>query len=296
MLVGLKRALRGENLSAVVNVGDDDEIYGVRVCPDIDIVTYWLAGIADIERGWGIRDDTFKVVDSLAPLGEEAWFRLGDRDLATCLHRTSRLADGVTLSAITAEIATSLGAGVDVLPATDDRLRTKIETLEGRLLSFQEFFVAQRAEPSVTRVLYEGEDSAKPAPGVLDAIHDADVVVMCPSNPLLSIGPILAVAAIREALAEHPRVVAVTPLVQGRALKGPADRMMRDIAGESSASAVARLYSDVCDLFVVDVRDPAEVARVQGLGIRAVALDSVMSDHAAAERFARALLDHVGEL
>src|SRR5687767_11975649 len=183
LLVGLQRALPDGALAAVVNTGDDAVIYDVHVSPDVDIVTYWLSGLADTQRGWGLKDDTFAVIDSMARLGVETWFRLGDRDLATCMHRTSLLRQGLTLSTITDGIRVALGIPSRILPMSDDQVATRIDTLDGRTLDFQEYFVKERCEPGVARVRFAGIADAKPAPGVIEVLQDADVVVLCPSNP-----------------------------------------------------------------------------------------------------------------
>jgi LPPG:FO 2-phospho-L-lactate transferase len=293
LLVGLSRALGGadDELAAIVNIGDDAVIYGVHVSPDVDIVTYWLAGIADFDRGWGIAGDTFNVVEALAELGRETWFRLGDRDFATCLFRTERMRGGASLSAVTDEIRRALGVEARVLPATDDTVRTNVITTDGRTLEFQEYFVKERFEPEVTEVLFAGAADAKPAPGILDTIASADTVVVCPSNPVVSVGPMLALPGIRDALRVHPKVVAVTPIVRGRALKGPADRLLASTVGDSSASAVARMYADFLDTFVVDATDAEETERVSDLGVNAVTRDTLMTDHGRAEALARSLLE-----
>lgn len=292
LLVGLQRALdRTGELTAIVNTGDDAEIYGLHVSPDVDIVTYWLAGLADTERGWGMRGDTFHVVEGLAGLGSESWFRLGDGDLATCLYRTQRLAAGATMTGVTAEIARALGVGPRVLPMSDDKVRTRVITSDGRSLEFQEYFVKERTQPEVSEIVLEGIAEAAPAPGVLDAIASAQRVILCPSNPIVSIGPILALRGVRDALRERGDVIAVTPIVEGAALKGPADRMLKSLGSEVSAAGVARLYADFVETFVVDERDSDEMAKVEALGIGATSTDTVMSDHDAVQRLARALLD-----
>lgn len=292
LLVGLQRALADEaELTAVVNTGDDASIYGVHVSPDLDIVTYWLAGLADTERGWGLRGDTFDLVDSLAALGGEAWFRLGDRDFATCIYRTRRLVQGVSLSTATEEIRRALGVGPRVIPMTDEPVRTRILTGDGRMLDFQEYFVKERCEPVVRQIRFDGIDDAAPAPGVLEAIAGAEAVILCPSNPMVSIGPILALPGVRQTLREHRRVTAVSPIIGGAALKGPADQMLASLGHDVTAAGVAALYSDFLDAFVVDETDAAEVASIESSGQRAVALDTVMTDHDASERLAKALLD-----
>ena len=290
LLVGLQPLL-GRSLSAIVNTGDDDTMYGVHVSPDVDIVTYWLAGIADTERGWGLRDDTFEVVDALGRMGVGNWFRLGDRDLATCILRTERLAAGASLGEVTREVATRLGVEASVLPMTDDRVRTQIVTSSGERLDFQEYFVGRRADVSVSEIIYSGIDSARPAPGVIEALTGADVVILCPSNPLLSLAPILGLDGVRETLRAHERVVGISPLVGGRALKGPADRLMRDLGLEPSASGVAALYSDFCTDFVIDRRDQSEADKVAALGMDVIVEDTILDDQGAAQRLAAALLE-----
>lgn len=290
LLIGISRALAGQGVTAVVNTADDDEIYGVHVSPDLDTITYWLSGLADTERGWGLAQDTFNLVEGLRDLGAEAWFNLGDRDFATCLLRKSMLDSGSSLSEVTAQVADALGVVHRLLPMTDDRVRTRVTAAGGRTLTFQEYFVRERCEPEVTGVTFEGVEDAAPAPGVLDAIATADVVVVCPSNPVVSIGPVLAVPGIADALARHPFVVAVSPIVGGRAIKGPADRMLESLGHGSTAAAVARGYGGFCDHFVVDVRDAGEVEAVQSLGMACTALDTMMVDGTTSEKLARDLL------
>lgn len=289
LIVGLQ-AIDGVRLTAIVNTGDDAVVYGVRVCPDIDIVTYWCAGVADEDRGWGIEGDGFTVLEALGALGRETWFSLGDRDLATCIYRTDRLRQGGGLAEITDEIREALGVPTRIVPMSEDAVATRITTADGIDLAFQEYFVRDRCEPEVAEIRFEGIREAAPAPGVIDSIVDADTVVLCPSNPLLSLAPILGIAGVREALRTHPRVVAVTPIVQGKALKGPADRLLTRLGHGASASGVARLYADLCNVFVVDERDPDEVVKVETLGMEALVADTVMSDHGLSEQLARALL------
>ena len=290
LLVGLQRALPEGSLSAIVNTADDAVIYDVHVSPDVDIVTYWLAGIADYTRGWGIAGDTFTVIDALDGLGVETWFRLGDRDLATCMYRTALMRQGATLSNVTEEIRKSLGVPTKILPMSDDPVATRVQTVDGRTLEFQEYFVKERCEPEVAGTRIAGIADAKPAPGVIEAIRDADVVCICPSNPVVSIGPILALPEMRDLLRAHPHVVAVSPIVQGAPLKGPADRLMSAAGIEVSAMGVAGMYEDLCDIFVVDSRDHADATVAQTLIPRVEALDTIMTDHDASERLATELL------
>ncbi|MEA2451810.1 MAG: 2-phospho-L-lactate transferase [Actinomycetota bacterium] len=289
LLVGLYAGV-GADLTAIVNTGDDADIYGVHVSPDVDIVTYWLAGIADRARGWGIKDDAFTVVAALGKLGHETWFSLGDRDFATCLYRTDRLKAGAALSEITAEITRSLGVDASVLPMTDDHVATRIVTDDGRTLEFQEYFVKERCAPEVREVRFAGISDAQPAPGVIQSIERADRVVVCPSNPLLSISPILALPGVRDALRAHPNVIAVSPIIQGAALKGPADRILESTGHRSSASSVALMYEDFIDTFVLDSSDIEEAGKVEAAGIQTLVTDTVMTDLDASARLAQAVL------
>lgn len=288
LLAGLQQALL--NPTAIVNTGDDDVVYGVHVSPDVDMVTYWLAGAADVERGWGLEGDTFHVVERLRALGHEGWFNLGDRDLATCLFRTEALRGGSLLSQVTDAIRRSLGVTTTILPMSDDRVRTRIVTNDGRDLSFQEYFVRERHRPRVRKVIFEGMHAAKPAPGVLDAIKDADVVIVCPSNPIVSVAPILGLPDVRPTLRDHPRVIAVSPIVRGAPLKGPADELLRSTGSDVSASGVAALYRDFVNVFVVDATDTTEAERVRALGLEPLVTDTIMTDRDAARRLARAIL------
>jgi LPPG:FO 2-phospho-L-lactate transferase len=291
LLVGLQRVLKPGRLTAIVNTADDATLYGVHVSPDVDIVTYWLAGLADTQRGWGLSGDSFTVLEALSRLGAESWFRLGDRDLATCLFRTQRLDEGAALSRITDEVRVALGIDTVVVPMSDEPVRTMVECADGRTLAFQEYFVRERTEPEVTGLRYEGSDGAVPAPGVIDALRGADRVVVCPSNPYLSVAPIVGLAGVKDVLRAHPRVVAVSPIVGGAALKGPAARLLRSLGGRADAASVAALYADFCDVFVIDARDAPEAPAVRQLGLRAECLDTVMADADASARVASALLE-----
>jgi LPPG:FO 2-phospho-L-lactate transferase len=291
MLTGLAAIVPASELTAIVNTADDAEIYGLHVSPDVDIVTYWLSGLADRTRGWGLAGDSFTVLEGLAQLGIETWFQLGDRDLATCLMRTKRLREGASLSIVTDEIRRHLQIPVRILPMSDDPVRTHLETQDGRILEFQEYFVRERHEPKIGRVWFDGIEAAKPAPGVLEALQAADRIVICPSNPVVSIAPILAVADVRDVLQAHPSVVAVSPIVRGEALRGPADKLLPVVDAEVSGVGVADFYADICDVFVVDTRDSDETDRIERLGIRAMALDTIMTDQSASERLARAIIE-----
>ncbi len=275
-LLGLTRAIDPRSLTIIVNTGDDISLHGLEISPDLDIVTYTLAGVVNPQTGWGIKQDTFCALEGLAGYGGQDWFHLGDRDLATHIFRTGRLRCGESLSEVTDTIRRELGVQSRILPMSDRPVRTAIETARGRI-HFQEYLVKQRAKPVVRGIRFEGSKTARPAPGVLDALRDADSIVICPSNPLISIGPILAIRGVREALSKRREsVVAICPIVGGRSLKGPSDRMMREMGFESSALGVARLYRDFCGTILIDQADESERAAIEALGVRAVAGPTVM--------------------
>lgn len=287
-LEGLVRVVEPAQITGIVNVGDDEVFHGLHVSPDLDTVMYTLAGCVDEARGWGIREDTSRGQEMLRRYGREAWFVLGDSDLATHVLRTEQLRAGIPLSAVTRELAQALGVEVTLLPATNDRFATEVRTDAG-WLRFQDYFVRRRASDEVREVRWTGV--ARPAPGVLAAIAGARAVILAPSNPIVSIGPILAVAGIREALrATAAPVVAVSPIVAGEALKGPAAAMLRALGHEASAVGVARLYADMLDALVLDEQDAALAPQVAALGIRPVVTPTVMRDPAAKEALARAAL------
>ena len=272
---GFDLVLARGDLSVVANVGDDFDLHGLRVAPDIDALLYTLGGLIDADRGWGVRGDTFSAHELLERYGEPGWFRVGDADLATHVERTRRLRD-TSLTDTTAAMAAALGIASRILPASDDRLRTRIVTDAGTL-EFQNYFVHLRQEPEVRDVILDGLDSARPTAEVLEAIGAADLVVLGPSNPIVSIGPILALRGVREAIqaATAPKL-AVSPIVAGRALKGPADRMLASLGHESSALGVARMYAGLVDRFVLDEADAALAPEVAALGIVAHVLPTVM--------------------
>ena len=278
-LDGLRRAAGAADVTAICNVGDDFEWHGLHVSPDIDTVIYTLAGMEG-EEGWGVRGDPLAALGELEALGEEPWFRVGDRDLATHVWRTARLRAGEPLSAVTAELARRRGLAVAVLPATDDPHPTVIVTPGGRL-AFQDWFVRRRAGDAAIDVEFPGAARARPAPGAAEAIAEAGLVIVAPSNPFVSIGPLLAVEGLRRALrrAAAPRV-AVSPIVGGAAVKGPAAAMLRSLGHEVSALGVARLYAGLLDVFVLDEADRALAPAVEALGMRAVVADTMMTDAA----------------
>jgi LPPG:FO 2-phospho-L-lactate transferase len=286
-------AVAGRDLTVVVNTGDDLERHGLAIWPDHDTVLYTLAGVADRERGWGLRDETWSAIDQLGRYGEPTWFRLGDRDIATHLVRTERLRRGERPTEIALELAASLGVVPRILPMTDAPVRTLVRTDDG-WLEFQEYFVARAQAPVVHEVRFDGIDAASPSAEVLAAIDGAGVVVIAPSNPIVSIGPILELVGMRETLAaavdRGVPVVAVSPIVAGRALKGPADRMLASLGHEPSALGVARLHRELADGFVVDRADEALVPSIEALGLAVLATDTVMTDDASRERLARETL------
>lgn len=293
-LDGLARVVAPNRLFIIGNTGDDAEIHGLHVSPDLDTVTYTLAGLADRRRGWGLRGDSFRCLEALARLGAPAWFQLGDRDLATHLFRTERLRSGETLAEVTAAIAAALGVRAAIVPMTNERVRTMVCTPRGEL-EFQRYFVERGARDRVAGLRFEGAADARPAPGVLEAIEAAEAIVICPSNPFISIGPILAVPGVREALARRrDSTVAISPIVGGRALKGPAARMMRGMGMRPAAAEVARLYGDIAGVFVLDECDRREAARVAALGVRPVVTGTVMHGLPERRRLARTVVREMG--
>lgn len=282
-------------LTVVVNTADDLELHGLHVSPDLDTVMYTLAGVADRERGWGLAAETWRAMAMLERYGGETWFRLGDGDLATHVRRTARLQEGALLSQVTAELAASLGVRATLLPMSDDPVRSLLRTDAG-WLDFQEWFVRRRQADRVAEIRFEGVEAARPAPGVAEAIGTASLVVVCPSNPFVSIAPILAVPGILEALlgARAP-VVAVSPIVAGRALRGPADRMLEWLGPEASSTGVAQLYAEryptLLDGFVIDRQDAALAERIEALGLRVLVAPAVMASDDERVALARAVLD-----
>lgn len=277
--VGAARFLSGflpDNLVIIGNTGDDTEIHGLHISPDLDTVTYTLAGLAPLQQGWGLKGDTFHCLDALSRLGAGTWFRLGDRDLATHLYRTQRLGQGAALSQVTREITRALGVGPVVLPMSDDRVRTMVRTAAG-VLDFQTYFVRRRHRDRVLGVQFRGARRARPAPGLLAAIRRAHAILVCPSNPILSIGPILAVPGIRETLRDaRAPILAVSPLIAGRALKGPAASMMKDMGLRPTTLGVAELYRDFLDLLVLDHADRALAPAIERLGIRPIVTNIIL--------------------
>ena len=289
-LLGLTAVMPAEDTTIIANTGDDIELYGLRISPDLDTVTYTLAGVINEATGWGLTGDTFQCLEWMGRYGEPRWFNLGDRDLATHIFRTAQLRAGRTLTEVTDHLRRALGVRSTILPMTDAYTPTRVVTDEGEM-HFQQYFVGRRAEPRVRSLSFDNIEAAAAAPGVLEAIREADAVIICPSNPFISIGPILAVPGIRDELqATRANVIAITPIIAGRALKGPAADMLRDLGYKVSARAVAAMYKDFCDVFVLDASDAALRPSVEALGLRVVVTDTVMQTRADKQRLARDVL------
>ncbi|MBI2710388.1 MAG: 2-phospho-L-lactate transferase [Actinobacteria bacterium] len=297
-LSGLVRAVPASEVTAVVNVGDDLDLHGLRVCPDLDTVTYTLAGAVNPETGWGRAHETWNVMEGMERFGASTWFRLGDRDIATHLYRTERLRAGAGLAEVTAEIARAWGLRLHLVPATEDELRTMVTVAEGaerHEVSFQEYFVQRRHSVPVASIRFAGAETAYPAPCVLEAVVRSEAVVIAPSNPVVSIDPILAVQGLREAVgARRERVVAVSPIIGGAALKGPADRLLRELGHESSAVGVAHWYAPIAGTLVIDEVDADLAPAVEAAGMRCIVAPAVMSDPGRAEALARVVLAAAG--
>ena len=294
-LRGLVRAMPAEDVVIIGNTGDDEIFHGLHVSPDLDTVTYTLAGAVG-PMGWGLADDTFRTLEAYGRYGEATWFRLGDADLATHLYRTSRLREGATLTEVTAEITLAWDVKARLLPMSDDRVATVIDVVSGDgppvRMAMQEWFVREQALPPVAAVRFEGAAAAKPGPAVLDTLAEADTVLLCPSNPVISIGPILALPGVRDVLrSRRARVVGVSPIIKGATVKGPADRLMAAAGIEVSCAGVASIYADICGTLLVDEADADRVADVEAHGVRAAVAPILMRDADGAAALARRALD-----
>ncbi|UCF44697.1 MAG: 2-phospho-L-lactate transferase [Candidatus Bathyarchaeota archaeon] len=277
-LTGLVKLVNEKDLSIIVNTGDDIEMFGLHISPDIDIVTYTLAGIVDEEKGWGIKGDTFHCLQALRRFYREVWFNLGDKDLATHVFRTNLLKNGLKLSEVTAQISRALGLDITILPMTDEKFETRIVTEAGSV-HFQKYLVKRDAKNEVLGVEFLGAEIANPAPGVIEAIKDAQLVIICPSNPIVSIGTILAVKGVRDALRHtNAKRVAISPIIAGAPVKGPADKLLRGLGLEVSAYSVAKLYSDFLDTFILDSADSAERDKIEKLGIEVKVTNTLMKN------------------
>ncbi len=292
-LNGLLKVVSSSEVTVVVNVADDTVFHGLHISPDIDTVVYTTAGAIDPERGWGLANESWRAMDALkryGPFGAVDWFNLGDQDLATHLWRTARLREGATLTEVTDELRNAWGLGYRLLPVTNDRVSTMVTTPQGEL-AFQEYFVRLRHDVEVKSIRFDGIDLALPAAGVLDAILSADRIIIAPSNPLVSVGPVLAVKGVREALtSRRDACVAISPIIGGAALKGPADRMLKDLGHTSSVEGVAALYKDIISTLIIDDVDADRVQLVEATGVRAVVTPTIMSLPGVSESLANACL------
>jgi len=293
-LQGLVQVVPQERLTVIVNTGDDRDFYGLHVSPDLDIVMYTLSGIVDEAHGWGIRNYSYNTMQQLTNYGNEDWFMLGDRDLATHIHRTNLLRQGKPLSEITDELRKQFGLALRILPMSDQVVSTHIQTPVG-LLHFQEYMVKRRCADAVLDVVFVGASESRPAPGVLDAIKDAEAILIAPSNPIVSIGSILAIPGIHDALHEASgMVVAISPIVSGVPIKGPADKLMLGLKMDVSPVGVARYYRDFLDVMVIDQQDKHLIGAIEDLGIPAVATNTIMRDSAAKKALAQKVLEVAG--
>ncbi len=296
LLSGLVQVVEPARVTVVVNTGDDTELHGLCISPDLDTITYTLAGVANPETGWGLAGETWAAMEALSRFGDGAWFRLGDRDLGTHLHRTGRLRAGASLTEVTGEIARGFGLALRLLPMSDDPVRTRVVLADGREVEFQEYFVRLRHAVPVSAVRFEGVEVARPAPGVVEALEGAEAVLVAPSNPVVSIGPILALPPVAALLsARRSSVVAVSPIVAGAALRGPADRLLAELGEEATALGVARRLAPYVGTLVVDEADAGLAEAIDELGVRCVVTDTVMrSPEVAAELCRTALSAGVG--
>lgn len=289
-LQGLVRVVSEGELTVIVNTGDDIELYGLHVSPDLDIVMYTLAGIVNEEKGWGIKGDTFHCLEMLQKYGYKSWFKLGDRDLATHIHRTLLLKKGLKLSEVTSRLCRAMGLKLRILPMTDNRVETVVVTDKGKM-HFQEYLVKRGAQDKVINVEFKGIERANPASGVINAILDSNAVVLCPSNPIVSIGTILSVKGVKDALKNtKARVIAISPIVGGAPIKGPADKLMHGLKVEVSAYGVASLYKEFLDDFIIDVIDKALKPRIEDLGLNVIVTNTIMKSMRDKMRLAEVVL------
>lgn len=293
LVLGLTRLLSPEQLTIVVNTGDDETFHGLHVSPDLDTMLYTLAGMSNPDTGWGLAGESFHALEMLTRYGAETWFNLGDRDVATHIRRTQLLGQGATLSEVTAELCQRLGVAHAIVPMTDASVRTFLDTDEGTL-PMQDYFVRRRSEPAVKLVSYRGAADASPSPGFARVLEEATLVVLCPSNPLLSTGPILALPGVREALAtksEQRTRLAVSPIIGGAAVRGPAAKIMTELGHETTCVGVAKMYHDICDIFLIDEQDAALAPAIAELGITAVTAPTIMNTEADKVALARLTLE-----
>ncbi|MEM3383121.1 MAG: 2-phospho-L-lactate transferase [Nitrososphaerales archaeon] len=300
-LEGLARVVDDEEISVIVNTGDDIELYGLHISPDVDIVIYTLAGIVDNEKGWGIKGDTFNCLEALRRYGYDTWFMLGDRDLATHIYRTNLLKKGLKLSDVIDKERTALGVKAKIIPMTDDKVETMIVTDKG-VMHFQEYLIKRKAQDKVLEVIFKNIENARPAPGVIDSIMKARGVIICPSNPIVSIGTILSIPGVRESLKEtKAKIVGISPLIAGATVKGPADKLMNSLAAQLkikkedvSAYGVAKLYEDFLDVFIIDNLDANLGEKIERLGIKVFITNTIMKDLKEKMRLAKTALSIMG--
>lgn len=292
LIDGLAQVLPPDNLTVIVNTGDDFDHWGLHVCPDLDTVCYTVAGLANPVTGWGRRDETWNVLSEITNLKGEDWFRVGDRDLATHIERTERLAEGQTLSKITSDFSRAWGINITILPMTDDPVATIVNTVEQGELTFQEYFVHQRCEPQVKSFSFAGVEFSRPAPGVIEAVEKANIIVFCPSNPWVSLDPILAVPGILPSI-KKKKVIAVSPIVGGKAIKGPAAKMFLELGKDPSALAVAQHYQNVISHFVLDTADRRSELEIQQLGIETLVTKTIMETTEDRKQLASVMLNFI---
>ena len=283
LLRGLVTVVLPESVTAIVNTGDDLSLHGLHISPDLDTIIYTLGNEINPDTGWGLKDEGWRAMDMVTMYGGIDWFRLGDRDIGTHLFRTQKLFEGATLSEVTREIAAKWRVGVNIIPMSNDPVRTIVTTVDGEELNFQDYFVRLSHNVEIASIKFRGHEISQPAPEVISEILKADIILIAPSNPLVSIAPILSVPGIRDALRKRrENVIAISGIVNGKALKGPADRLLNELGYEASATAVAEIYKDIIGTFVIDDLDKSESKRIQELGLRCIITDTVMTDNAKA--------------
>jgi LPPG:FO 2-phospho-L-lactate transferase len=294
LLQGLVKVVAPNSVTAIVNTGDDLSLHGLHICPDIDTVIYTLGNEINPDTGWGLRDEGWRAMDMVAMYGGIDWFRLGDRDIGTHLFRTQRLSEGATLSEVTREIAAKWGVGVNVIPMSNDPVRTIVTTVRGEDLNFQDYFVRLAHDVEIASIKFQGHETAHPAPELISEILEADIILVAPSNPLVSIAPILSIAGIRDVLQKRRKdVIAISGIIGGKALKGPAGRLLNELGYEASAAAVAEIYKDIAGTFVIDDVDKHERKRIQELGLNCIITDTVMTNSTKAADLCRTTFEEI---
>ena len=294
LLQGLVKVVAPNSVTAIVNTGDDLSLHGLHICPDIDTVIYTLGNEINPDTGWGLRDEGWRAMDMVAMYGGIDWFRLGDRDIGTHLFRTQRLSEGATLSEVTREIAAKWGVGVNVIPMSNDPVRTIVTTVRGEDLNFQDYFVRLAHDVEIASIKFQGHETAHPVPELISEILEADIILVAPSNPLVSIAPILSIAGIRDVLQKRRKdVIAISGIIGGKALKGPAGRLLNELGYEASAAAVAEIYKDIAGTFVIDDVDKHERKRIQELGLNCIITDTVMTNSTKAADLCRTTFEEI---